>query len=243
VNQATESYRSLTKDGWVAFSKKENVMKKYLFLPFLLLALFASQASATIVSGSVDVGTGSFINLGPAFNGTVGNDTFQDPNLYGFDEGQNILISTPLAVNILADGSGSESGSGFLNNVIVASHYIFFDPAGSTSQEGRVLFDSDILGVITSTANLLASDSLISNLVTYLNPGLRGLETGDHANITGLRELSVDWRASTPGDYVRVLTAFSPGASEVPVPAAAFLFAPALLGFMGLRRKAKLAVK
>lgn len=27
--------------------------------------------------------------------------------------------------------------------------------------------------------------------------------------------------------------------SEVPVPAAAFLFAPALLGFLGLRRKAK----
>jgi len=31
------------------------------------------------------------------------------------------------------------------------------------------------------------------------------------------------------------------GISEVPVPAAAFLFAPALLGFMGLRRKAKKA--
>jgi hypothetical protein len=30
--------------------------------------------------------------------------------------------------------------------------------------------------------------------------------------------------------------------SEVPVPAAAFLFAPALLGFMGLRRKAKNSV-
>jgi hypothetical protein len=28
------------------------------------------------------------------------------------------------------------------------------------------------------------------------------------------------------------------GVSAVPVPAAAFLFAPALIGFMGLRRKA-----
>jgi hypothetical protein len=30
--------------------------------------------------------------------------------------------------------------------------------------------------------------------------------------------------------------------SPVPLPAAAFLFAPALLGFMGLRRKAKNSV-
>ncbi|RLB64101.1 MAG: hypothetical protein DRH08_10205 [Deltaproteobacteria bacterium] len=29
------------------------------------------------------------------------------------------------------------------------------------------------------------------------------------------------------------------GTGEVPIPAAAFMFAPALLGFMGLRRKAK----
>lgn len=32
---------------------------------------------------------------------------------------------------------------------------------------------------------------------------------------------------------------YNSGISEVPVPAAAFLFGPALLGFMGLRRKAK----
>ena len=29
------------------------------------------------------------------------------------------------------------------------------------------------------------------------------------------------------------------GVSEVPIPAAAFMFAPALLGLMGLRRRAK----
>lgn len=32
------------------------------------------------------------------------------------------------------------------------------------------------------------------------------------------------------------------GVSEVPIPAAAFMFAPALLGFMGLRRRAKVTV-
>jgi hypothetical protein len=37
-----------------------------------------------------------------------------------------------------------------------------------------------------------------------------------------------------PGDWIRVVTV-----SEVPVPAALWLFAPALMGFLGLRRKSK----
>lgn len=46
----------------------------------------------------------------------------------------------------------------------------------------------------------------------------------------------VDWaKLTVEGEYC-------PPVSEVPVPAAAFLFAPALLGFMGLRRKSKQAV-
>ena len=43
--------------------------------------------------------------------------------------------------------------------------------------------------------------------------------------------------AAGDGDYDDLIV----GVSAVPVPAAAFLFAPALLGFMGLRRKAKKA--
>ena len=39
-------------------------------------------------------------------------------------------------------------------------------------------------------------------------------------------------------DYDDIIVALKP-ISAVPIPAAAFLFAPALLGFMGLRRKAK----
>jgi len=36
---------------------------------------------------------------------------------------------------------------------------------------------------------------------------------------------------------------YCPPVSDVPIPAAAFLFAPALLAFMGLRRKAKNSVR
>ena len=160
-----------------------------------ILSFTCHTVSATIVSGAVTGGQsltqgGTFVKLTVPFtnsdpDNTVGNDTFEDPNLYGFDEGQNIDISVDLAVDILADGMGGSSGSGIVPmGSTVASHYIFFDPAattGGTTQVGTVSFDSDIFGIITSTSNLAASDFLINTGVTYLNPTLRGLESGDSA--------------------------------------------------------------
>ena len=179
--------------------------------------------TATIVSGAVTGGSaltegGAFVKLIVPFtesdpDNTVGSNTFQTPNLYGFDEGQNIDISIDIDVNILADGMGGGGGAGIVPmGSTVASHYIFFDPQNRTSQVGTITFDSDIFGVITSTANLAASDFLINTGVTYQNPGLRGLEGGDTVTITGLDTITVDWSARSPGDYIRVLTDFSPGA-------------------------------
>jgi len=216
-----------------------------------ILSFTCHTVSATIVSGAVTGGQsltqgGTFVKLTVPFtnsdpDNTVGNDTFEDPNLYGFDEGQNIDISVDLAVDILADGMGGSSGSGIVPmGSTVASHYIFFDPAattGGTTQVGTVSFDSDIFGIITSTSNLAASDFLINTGVTYLNPTLRGLESGDSATITGLQTITVDWRAGTPGDYIRVLTDFSPGA--VPIPASVWLFGSGLFGIVGIARRKK----
>ncbi len=213
---------------------------KYFLLSLISIStlLISTQASATITSGNVSSGVGSFVKLPLPFtvsnpDNTVGNDTFQSPDLYGFDEGQNIAISTNINVDILADGSGSgvvASGS------TVASHYIFFDPQSNSSQIGSVSFDSNILGVITSSTNLAASDFLINTGVTYLNSTLRGLEGGDAVTITGLQTISVNWTASTPGDYIRVLTTFSPGASVVPVPAAVWFFGTGLLSLLSISR-------
>ena len=116
----------------------------------------------------------------------------------------------------------------------VASHYIFFDPDPSTTITGTVNFDSDVIGIITSTGLLAASDFLINTGVTYLNPGLRGLESGDTASISGLQQISINWRASRPGDYIRVLTQFSPAA--VPEPGTIILFGSGLMGLAAWRR-------
>lgn len=150
----------------------------------VLVSFVAQPVSATVILGAVTGGDsfnqgGIFQKLVVPFtesdpDNTVGKNTFQDQNLYGFDEGQNIVITADLAVDILADGLGGGGGPGIVNQgSTVASHYIFFDPKGSATQMGSVTFDSAIFGIITSTGNLAASDFLINTGVNYLNPEFR----------------------------------------------------------------------
>ncbi|HHJ17161.1 MAG TPA: hypothetical protein ENJ80_10740 [Gammaproteobacteria bacterium] len=187
------------------------------------------RISATIVSGTVTGGKGlppdsRFIKLTVPFReskpeNTVGRNNFQSPHLYGFDEGQNIDIPEDLKVDILSDGRGGEQGRGVIPaGVTVASHYIFFDPRRGARLQGSIHFDSYIIGIITSTNKLKQSDFLVNTSVNYQNPGNRGLEQRDSVRITGLYNISIDWQASSPGDYIRVLTLFSPGAVTAPTP-------------------------
>ncbi|GAB4520353.1 MAG: hypothetical protein Tsb0010_04680 [Parvularculaceae bacterium] len=200
------------------------MLRKSLIGAAAAVAIFGGQAAqATIIGGGVTGGSslsqgGIFIKLSVPFtesnpDNTVGENTFQTPNLYGFDEDQNIMIGAELDVNV---GTNPQAGD------VVASHYIFFDPGPSTSQTGFVDFDAPIFGVATSTSFLQASDFLANTGVTYQNPGLRGLESGDSAIIDPMNpnRLLVDWTASNPGDYVRVLTMRSPIADTIPVPGA-----------------------
>ncbi|MFC1751455.1 PEP-CTERM sorting domain-containing protein [Pseudomonadota bacterium] len=203
-------------------------MKKLVISGLLSAALVLSfPASATIIDGGITSGEafdmgGSFVNLGSEPSGlVVGNDNFQDPNLYGFNEDQNLLLDSDLAINV--------GGSSILAGTEVASHYVFFDPDNSIWAHGWVEFDSAVLGIITSTGKLLASDFLLNNDVTYLNPGARGLESVDSAWIDSTNEnrIGLSFRASTPGDYIRVLTAHSPAA--VPAPTSLALLGLGLL--------------
>lgn len=205
----------------------------------ILLLAASMPATATIISGTVTGGTafaagGGFVKLTPPLSNpfgppnSVGNNTFQSANLYGFDEDQNIPISSALTVDV---GTAPASGT------VVASHYIFFDPGPSQTIVGTVNFDADVIGIMTSTATLAASDFLANTGVTYLNPGLRGLEAGDSVTISGTRQIRFATQASSPGDYVRVLTQFSPIAGT-PEPNGALLLGTGLIALAAaLRRK------
>lgn len=197
----------------------------------------ASPATASIIGGTVTSGApgATFVELTVPFtdstpDNTVGNDTFQSIHLYGFDEDQNIVLAAPLTVDIVPSG-----GLTLPVGTTVASHYIFFDPVSGTI-DGTVDFDSKVVAIITSTNLLLASDFLANTGVTYLNPGLRGLEVGDVVSITGPNQIRFQTFASTPGDYVRVLTEYSPGAA--PEPATLGLVAFGLAGAL-LRRRTR----
>lgn len=212
----------------------------------------AVSAQATVIGGEVTGGAaktqgGTFIKLGVPFTestpgNTVGNNTFQTPNLYAFDEDQNIDLVDPLDYDLTVGGSyggGVPLNPGTLApGQTVASHYVFFDPGPSTTIEGYVEFDSDIVGVYIFTDSLFATDFLANTGVTYLNPGARGLEgpSADKIVTVSDRRIDISFRASTPGDYIRVLTQFSPGA-EVPEPLTGALVGAGLLGIAGLRRR------
>ena len=109
----------------------------------------------------------------------------------------------------------------------MSSHYVFFDPPGHTlvNQLGTVNFDADILGLVTSPSRLNNSDFLGLSQVNYVGTPYRGLEAGDIVTISDPRTITLDWSASSPGDYIRVLTQVTP----VPVPGTFILLATGLL--------------
>ena len=87
----------------------------------------------------------------------------------------------------------------------------------------------------------MASDFLINNGVTYLNDAARGLESIDSVMVSGPRQIQVDFTADNPGDYVRVLTQFSPGGGtgggSTPEPGGFILLSSGLAGVVILLRR------
>jgi|GEM_PF-673997 hypothetical protein len=209
-------------------------MKIILSIVAALAALLATPATqAIIIGGAVETGDGAFIKLTPGFtesdpDNTVGKNTFQNTNLYGFDESQNVAIG--------AGGLLPDIGSFLDPGTIVASHYVFYDPKESSSQTGYVLFDADILALLTTKDSLAATDYLAETGVNYLNPKLRGLEKRDDAsiNVSNPKRIDVDWRASSPGDYIRILTSRSPNTATVPDASSALLLLGGSLGLLTL---------
>ena len=198
-------------------------------IALVLVVGMASPAYATITSGSVTGGSsqaagGNFIKVVPPIPGpsgicppnSVGNNCQQTHDLWGFDEDQNIILGAPLLVDDVAGTGSPYTSSNLPVATTVASHYVYYDPGPTNTIQGCVNFDSNVVGVIFLTNTLFASDFLANTGVNYLNPGLRGLEIPNQDSVTfSGNQVCVDFLASTPGDYFRVLTEFSPGGERV----------------------------
>lgn len=174
-----------------------------------LLAALAHPALATVTGGAIlqQTGDGDFVKLETDEAFSVGFDTFDDDNLYAFDEDQNILLEDPIKVDI-----GGEEGR-IAAGTVVASHYVFFDSLSGV-HVGYVDFDAAILGIAAFQNTMAATDFLANTDVDYISPDLRGLERGDRVWIDpkNPQRLWVYWAGSSPGDYIRVFTAKSAGA-------------------------------
>ena len=81
--------------------------------------------------------------------------------------------------------------------------------------------------------------SAVLNGITYVAVGADIVFT---ALLSDMYTVVTGYNLKVLGTAQSTFTGYDVNISEVPVPAALFLFAPALLGFLGLRRKSALAV-
>jgi len=175
----------------------------------MLSLAFGLPAHATVLGGKIlqQRGTGEFVILPTDVPFEVGNDSFDDCNLYAFDEDQNITLPETIRVDIGGASGTIEKGT------VVASHYVFFDSLNGV-HIGHVDFDAPILGIAAFHDTMGATDFLANTSINYVSEELRGLEQGDRVWIDpdDPHRLWVYWAGSSPGDYIRVFTEKSLGA-------------------------------
>lgn len=200
-------------------------MKKILLASTLLAASFSvSAATISSLNDNFDSITSSVLNIPSSglanwdvLNGTV--DAVATPNSWG------ITCNTGTCIDL--DGSSNDAGDLVSASGFSAGQYsLSFDLSGN--QRGGVNDDLIVSFGDYSQAFNLASNAAWANIFISL------------VNVNDGDKLSF---SHAGGDNVGIMldNVSVAAVSAVPIPAAAFLFAPALLGFMGLRRKAKAA--
>jgi PEP-CTERM motif len=196
---------------------------KRVFTAIVAMVVSGAPAGAAIVSGKLTIpaaaagfsaaraalpvpSDGSFLRVDSIPSGlVVGLDNFNDANVRGFDERQNVRLDRRLFL---------DGGRSIAAGTRIASHHLVFDPATLMSATGSVVFSGQVLGLGTSRGVLARTDFLGVPGVAYQNPTSRGIEeVSDWANFDG-KTVNFHFVTSTPGDSIRVFTA----AAAVPEP-------------------------
>ncbi|MEM7466409.1 MAG: hypothetical protein AAF387_05930 [Pseudomonadota bacterium] len=180
---------------------------------FICACVVITDANAIItnmqITGGDAFGTGA-PDLNPDPNQVFSANVFDDDDLHGFDEQQNLDLSENLELDDIQPGATSHVlGVGST----VSSHVIVFDPLAPTSATrsliGFVEFDQPILGVYTTNAGLNGSAPILGLPAFSYNVTNGKLEGSDSYTISGNR-LDIEINAASPGDYIRVVTGTMP---------------------------------
>ncbi len=148
----------------------------------------------------------------------------ENPNqgiLLAWDERQNFTLTSPLRVDRVFDPDADfvvrdAGGFSIVAGTVVSSHYLQWDQGlGSLNRvTTTITLDSLVFAFIISDQNLFDSDALVGlpNL-DYSDFNARGLEDSDTTLFNG-NSVDVSWGAVDPGDWTRLITAFSPSAPQ-----------------------------
>jgi hypothetical protein len=174
----------------------------------------AAQAHVSGTSGSI-----TFQGNEPASlddNATTTDETVPGYTAFAYDERQSAALPSTLALDAHGDGAynipSDLNGGSVPAGTIVASHLVHADepPNALTNviTDGVLTFDTPVLGVITSDANLLASDFLGDPGTTFA-ASLREADIAkpalDTVSISG-NTVTVHFLTRAAIDEVRVIT-------------------------------------
>jgi hypothetical protein len=210
----------------------------------ILQRVFAAGALAVALSpmalGAVVNTTGAVVQIAPPPS-VMPNVNEDNDHIWLFTEKVGYTLTSPLAVNVTAPGFYNNY-TGLLSTLPaglrVDVYYMRFDPGPTTTKNGSVTFDTPILGIIVHRSELHNSNYLGVSGTAYpgiTHSSLIGLENSqDKITLSpDLKTLTVDWRASSPGDRIRIITL-----SAIPEPTSLLLFAAGLAGAgLGVHRR------
>ncbi len=187
-----------------------------------LLTILA--AVALLVAGGIQWVRADISSVTPAMtliaapSSVTLNSLESNNDIFVFEEKQGVTVGVSLGVDFTSPGTYKKPAdllpASLVPGLTVCSHLIHFDPVGTglASSEGAVTFANDVVGVMTSDANLDASDAVVGNPGTTYPTGLtaRGLELSPSSEVISLspdkRTIRLSVRASTAVDQARVLT-------------------------------------
>jgi len=174
-----------------------------------------------VASFSANAATETF-DTAADMNALLDLDVFTGDNYttYGISGSQDVFFNQYTTTNSISlkDNAMAITGFDFKEYIIESSTgnnwtWSFYDAADTLVGTNAYINDGD-------------SDVQFLNLITL---GFLNVNTVQLSHLNGFMHIdNLQYSSLAP--------------SAVPIPAAAFLFAPALLGFMGLRRKAKNSV-